>query len=79
MSARNICLSLLVLALALPASWGVSAPAHAQELREELARLLTTHPQIAAARKQKDAGIDRIDEAFSGFLPRADVVALLDS
>ncbi len=74
MSARNICLSLLVLALALPASWGVSAPAHAQELREELARLLTTHPQIAAARKQKDAGIDRIDEAFSGFLPRADVV-----
>jgi adhesin transport system outer membrane protein len=64
----------VALAVSFLTAWGQSEPVQAQELREELARLLTTHPQIAAARKRKDAGVDRIDEAFSGFLPRADVI-----
>ncbi|MDH3700089.1 MAG: TolC family protein [Alphaproteobacteria bacterium] len=74
MNVKHLRLSLLALAVSVVPLWGDSAPAQAQQMREELARLLTTHPQIAAARKQKEAGIDRIDEAFSGFLPRADVV-----
>jgi len=73
-SAKQLGRSLLVLAASVLALWGDAVPARAQEMREELARLITTHPQIAAARKQKDAGVERIDEAFSGFLPRADVV-----
>ena len=66
--------SLVVLAVSALVVLAGAAPAPAQQLREELARLVATHPQIAAARKQKDAGIERIDEAFSGYLPRADVV-----
>ncbi|MCG8548760.1 MAG: TolC family outer membrane protein [Alphaproteobacteria bacterium] len=49
-----------------------SPVAHAQPLKDELARLLVTHPQIKAARKLLQAGAAREDEAFGEFLPRAE-------
>ena len=49
-----------------------SVPAYAASLKDELSRLLTTHPQIKAAQKLVLAGEDREKEAFGEFLPRAE-------
>ncbi len=47
--------------------------ARAESLKDALATLSHTHPQIQAAAKLLDAGKQRENEAFSGFLPRAEV------
>ena len=65
--AAGVCLVGLPFALLLG-----SPVAHAQPLKDELARLLVTHPQIKAARKLLQAGEARQDEAFGEFLPRAE-------
>lgn len=56
----------LALALAQP-------QARAESLKDALATLSQTHPQIQAAAKLLQAGKERETEAFSGFLPRAEV------
>ena len=51
---------------------GTGAPSHAEPLKDALASLRITHPQIQAAQKLFDAGKEREKEAFGAFLPRAD-------
>jgi adhesin transport system outer membrane protein len=51
-----------------------STPVCAEPLKDALASLRMTHPQIQAARKLLDAGKERENEAFGAFLPRADFI-----
>ena len=44
--------------------------AHAAPLREELTRLLQTHPRLRAERHAVGSAVQRVREAFSGFLPK---------
>lgn len=48
------------------------ASARAEPLKDALASLRMTHPQIQAAKKLLEAGKQREREAFGGFLPRAE-------
>jgi adhesin transport system outer membrane protein len=45
---------------------------HAESLTDALASLRTMHPQIKAARELYEAGQARENEAFGGYLPRAE-------
>ena len=57
---------------ALALAWA-QPQARAESLKDALATLSQTHPQIQAAAKLLQAGKERETEAFSGFLPRAEV------
>jgi adhesin transport system outer membrane protein len=50
----------------------VGLSAHAEPMKDALATLRTEHPQIQAATKLYEAGLERENEAFGGFLPRAE-------
>jgi outer membrane protein, adhesin transport system len=49
-------------------------PLRAESLKDALTALRTTHPQIKAAIQLYDAGKARENEAFSGYLPKAEVL-----
>ena len=66
---RALCVFAVTFVVAI--GW-TGAPAYAQSLNAELSRLGETHPQIEAARKLLEAGKERENEAFGGFLPSAE-------
>lgn len=47
---------------------------HAESLKDALASLRTTHPQVQAATRLYEAGQERENEAFGDFLPRAELL-----
>lgn len=52
----------------------VSASLRAEPLKDALVSLRSSHPQIQAAQQLYEAGQAREDEAFSGYLPKAELL-----
>lgn len=65
--------SALVRLLMAGLAFGISQPASAQSLNDELSRMLSSHPRVAAAQKSVQASQEGERRAFAAYLPTVTV------